>query len=132
LALVVEEPKCFVLDDGSTDGSAKIVAGVRIFGSCGSGIEEVTGPESGVAPEPVSVSVIVVGAAARKDLHDRAVVAAIFWGKIAGYDAEFLSGVRVQRVKSLGRSRYFGVVIIDAVEKEVVIALACAVHGKTV
>ena len=72
-----------------------------------------------------------VGAALGDNFDDGAVVAAILWGEVIRDDAEFLRRVWIQGVQSTGDSRYIRIVVVHAVENEVVAPFACSIYRKS-
>ncbi len=134
IALVIEEEEGPVLDDGPTKGSAIDVANVGILGLEGAGsvvVEVVACAERIPASEIKSVAVELVAAAARDHIDHRAVVAAEFRREVVGDDAELLGGIGILRGEAGWSARNFGVVVVGAIEHEIVVAFAASVNRET-
>src|SRR3984885_7008659 len=135
IALIVEEKEGFVLDDGATDRATIEVADVGILGGDVTGervnlvVEVIAGTERVPTAEIEKIAVKLVGATAGDDVDDGAVVAAVFRSEIIGEHAEFFGGVGIFGDQSAERARHVGIVVIGAVQEEIVVALASAVYG---
>ena len=69
-----------------------------------------------------------IGAAFGHHVNDGAGVAAIFGSEVVGDDAKFLGGIRSRAKHAAQTARNRGVVVINAIQKEVVIAFAGTIH----
>ena len=97
---------------------------LRTYGSCGVGaaIEKVARTQRVVTAEPVGIAVKLVGPAPRDDVDDRAGVPSVFGVEVVGDDAEFLRRIRIDGHDAAGAAGDTGVVVVHAIEQEVVVA----------
>ena len=137
IALIVKEEEGFVLDDGTADGAAVEVADVGIFSGDVAGerinlvIEVVAGAERVPAAEIEEVAVEIVAAATGDDVNDSPVIAAVFGSEIIGEDAEFLRRVWIFGDEAAEGAGNVGVIVVRAIQQEIVVALASSVYGDT-
>ena len=119
-SLIVKKSEELVLDDGSSDIAAELMAFQRIQLTC----VPVFGVQVLVAPEFEETAVNVVGAAARDHADHSAGSEAIDGAEVVGDETELLDGVRI------GRGGVGGLVVVhvgDAVEHVVDAALATSI-----
>src|SRR4029077_15671496 len=84
-----------------------------------------------VAAEPVSVPMKMVGPAAGDDVDDRPGVTSVFRVEVIADDPEFLPRMGIDGHNAAGTAGDAGVVVVDAVEHEIVVAASGAVHRKS-
>src|ERR1044071_5787660 len=73
----------------------------------------------------------LVGSVLRGNVDDRAGIASKLGIEVTCNNSEFLSGIDVRRSYATGDSRYVGIVVVDTVNQEVVVAFALAVDTET-
>src|SRR5579862_5962930 len=126
----VDEEERFVLHDRSSQRGAELISDKRIL-RIGGGVEVVARGQGVYTVELIGVAVEIVGAAAGNDGDDAAGVVPVLGKEIVGDDAKFLRGIGIQAAHTVGCSRNPGVVIVNAIQQKIVVALALAVDRES-
>src|SRR6185369_186827 len=135
LDFVIKEKESLVLDDWTADGITKLITHVRIllFHRAGQRIGIVVEPISCAAKrippsKPVGIAMKTIGPALRYYINDSAGISSILRRERVRYDAEFFGGFRIRSQGSAQNSWDRRVIVIYAIEQEVVVAIARAVY----
>ena len=131
---LIEEKESLVLDYRTTDRISEQIAHIRVHlrmipVDIDRRIKPVASPSKCVpAPKFVSPAVELVASTLGHHINNGACVPPIFRIEVVGDDAEFLRGIRVGTERPIRNARHRCVIIVHAVEQEVVVTLASAVH----
>ena len=135
LDFVIKEKESLVLDDWTADGITKLITHVRIllFHRAGQRIGIVVEPISRAAKripaaKPIGIAVKAIGPTLRDYVNDSAGIPSILCRERVRDDAEFFGGFRIRSQCTTEDSGYRGVIVIHAIEQEVVVAIARAVY----
>src|SRR6185369_14096032 len=135
LDFVIKEKESLVLDDWTADGITKLITHVRIllFHRAGQRIGIVVEPISRAAKripssKPVGIAMKAIGPALRYYVNDGSRITSIFGSERVRDDAEFFGGFRICSQCTTEDSGYRGVIVIHAIEQEVVVAIARTVY----
>ena len=133
----VHKEERLVLDDRTAEIEPVLVAHIWILRFHLPGIridvvvEVVARSQCVIAAEPPRPTMPVVAAALGHHVDDRAIVAAILWHEVAGDHPELFGRIRIQSRQSSCSAGYRGIVVVDSIQQEIVIAFPRPVHRKS-
>src|SRR6185369_6883356 len=135
LDFVIKEKESLVLDDWTADGIAKLITHVRILlfhrasQRIGIVVEPISRAAKRIPPsKPVGIAMKTIGPALRDYINDSAGISPILRRERVRDDAELFGGFRIRSQCTTEDSGYRGVIVIYAIEQEVVVAIARTVY----